>query len=85
MSDTKRILMVVTNHTKITDDHRTGLWLEEFAVPYNVFKEKGYDVKVTSIQGGEVPLDPNSVPEEKQSEWAAAEQELKKHHQVKQG
>ena len=77
MSKTKRILMVVTNHTKITEDHKTGLWLEEFAVPYNVFKEKGYDVKVTSIQGGGVPLDPNSVPEEKQSEWAAAEQELK--------
>ena len=27
---TKRVLMVVTNHTTITDDHKTGLWLEEF-------------------------------------------------------
>jgi putative intracellular protease/amidase len=77
MSKTKRILMVVTNHTKITEDHKTGLWLEEFAVPYQVFKDKGYDVKVTSIQGGEVALDPNSVPEEKKSEWQAAEEELK--------
>ncbi|MCL6633837.1 MAG: type 1 glutamine amidotransferase domain-containing protein [Alicyclobacillus herbarius] len=73
----KRILMVVTNHTTITDDHKTGLWLEEFAVPYNVFKQKGYEVKVTSIQGGEVPLDPNSVPTEKRAEWAEAEEELK--------
>lgn len=72
----KRVLMVVTNHTTITDDHKTGLWLEEFAVPYLVFKEKGYDVKVASIQGGEVPLDPRSI-EEKDPAWAQAEEELK--------
>lgn len=76
MANTKRILIVVTNHTKITDDHKTGLWLEEFAVPYNVFKEKGYDVKVTSILGGEVPLDPSSLPAEKNAKWEEAEKEL---------
>lgn len=70
------MLQVVTNHTTITDDHKTGLWLEEFAVPYLVFKEKGYDVKVASIQGGEVPLDPRSI-NEKKPEWAKAEEELK--------
>ncbi|ASS86776.1 glutamine amidotransferase [Geobacillus lituanicus] len=73
---TKRVLMVVTNHTTITDDHKTGLWLEEFAVPYLVFKEKGYDVKVASIQGGEVPLDPRSI-NEKDPSWAEAEAALK--------
>jgi len=73
----KQILMVVTNHSKITDDHKTGLWLEEFTVPYNVFKEKGYDVKVTSITGGEVPLDPSSIPEEQTEEWQDAKEELK--------
>ncbi|MDF9295895.1 MULTISPECIES: type 1 glutamine amidotransferase domain-containing protein [Geobacillus] len=73
---TKRVLMVVTNHTTITDDHKTGLWLEEFAVPYLVFKEKGYDVKVASIQGGEVPLDPRSI-NEKDPSWAEAEAVLK--------
>ncbi|MDX8045907.1 type 1 glutamine amidotransferase domain-containing protein [Gracilibacillus sp. S3-1-1] len=70
----KRVLMVVTNHTTITDDHKTGLWLEEFAVPYLVFKEKGYKVTVTSIEGGEVALDPNSI--EDHAEWKAAEEEL---------
>ncbi|MFC4183581.1 type 1 glutamine amidotransferase domain-containing protein [Saccharococcus thermophilus] len=73
---TKRVLMVVTNHTTITDDHKTGLWLEEFAVPYLVFKEKGYDVKVASIQGGDVPLDPRSI-KEKDPAWAEAEKALK--------
>ncbi|WP_409303820.1 type 1 glutamine amidotransferase domain-containing protein [Peribacillus sp. SCS-155] len=76
MADSKRVLMVVTNHTTITDDHKTGLWLEEFAVPYLLFKEKGYNVKVTSIEGGEVPLDPNSI-NEKNPDWETAEQELK--------
>ncbi|WP_445612841.1 type 1 glutamine amidotransferase domain-containing protein [Geobacillus sp. YF-1] len=73
---TKRVLMVVTNHTTITDDHKTGLWLEEFAVPYLVFKEKGYDVKVASIKGGDVPLDPRSI-NEKDPSWAEAEAALK--------
>jgi putative intracellular protease/amidase len=76
VANTKRILMVVTNHTTITDDHKTGLWLEEFAVPYLLFKEKGYDVKVTSINGGEVALDPNSI-NEKSPEWLRAEEQLK--------
>ncbi len=73
---TKKVLMVVTNHTTITDDHKTGLWLEEFAVPYLVFKEKGYEVKVTSISGGEVALDPNSI-DEKSPDWTEAEEVLK--------
>ncbi|HBE2402073.1 TPA: type 1 glutamine amidotransferase domain-containing protein, partial [Escherichia coli] len=50
-------------------------WLEEFAVPYLVFQEKGYDVKVTSISGGEVALDPNSI--EEKPNWKEAEAELK--------
>lgn len=72
----KKVLMVVTNHTEIDAEHKTGLWLEEFAIPYNIFKEKGYEIKVTSIQGGRVELDPNSVPEEEPKEWAEAQQQL---------
>lgn len=71
----KKVLMVVTNHTTISEEHKTGLWLEEFAVPYLTFKDKGYDVKVTSISGGEVALDPNSI--EEKAEWKGAEEELK--------
>lgn len=57
---TKRILIVVTNHQNI-GSNKTGLWLEEFAVPFNVFRDKGYDITVKSIKGGGVPLDPNSL------------------------
>ncbi|KSU84253.1 Putative intracellular protease/amidase [Fictibacillus enclensis] len=56
----KKILFVVTSHGTI-GDHKTGLWLEEFAVPYNEFKKQGYEIKVASIAGGDVPLVPNSL------------------------
>ncbi|MFC0525537.1 type 1 glutamine amidotransferase domain-containing protein [Pontibacillus salicampi] len=72
----KSVLMVVTNHTKITEDHKTGLWLEEFAAPYNMFKAQGYNVRVTSISGGKVELDPNSIPEEETPNWAEARKQL---------
>ncbi|WP_100374235.1 type 1 glutamine amidotransferase domain-containing protein [Bacillus sp. FJAT-45037] len=68
----KRILMVVTNHTTITSNQKTGLWLEEFAVPYNLFKERGHTVHVTSISGGDVPLDPNSLEGADKPEWTEA-------------
>ncbi|WP_377889874.1 type 1 glutamine amidotransferase domain-containing protein [Alkalihalobacillus sp. R86527] len=73
----KKVLMVVTNHTEIDAENKTGLWLEEFAIPYNIFKEKGYEIKVTSIKGGQVELDPNSIPNEYPPEWAEAQQKLK--------
>lgn len=56
----KKVLMVATSHDKI-GDQKTGLWLEELAVPYNEFKKQGYDIKIASIEGGEVPLDPSSL------------------------
>lgn len=36
---------------------QTGLWLEEFAAPYYLFKEKGYDIVVASSTGGPIPID----------------------------
>lgn len=60
----KKVLMVLTNHKEIDEERNTGLWLEEFAIPYEVFKEKGYEVAVTSPSGGKVPVDPNSGSED---------------------
>ncbi|MGP4082197.1 type 1 glutamine amidotransferase domain-containing protein [Pseudalkalibacillus sp. R45] len=72
----KRILMIVTNADKINDEKETGLWLEEFAVPYNLFKNQGYDITVKSPKGGQIPLDPNSIPEEEKQEFAEAKDKL---------
>lgn len=57
----KRVLMVVTSHDRIDDAHPTGLWLEEFAIPYEMFQSAGYDITVASTKGGAAPLDPRSL------------------------
>jgi len=41
--------------------HPTGLWLEELAAPYYIFKEAGFDVILASIAGGPVPIDAGSM------------------------
>ncbi|UCZ53123.1 type 1 glutamine amidotransferase domain-containing protein [Bacillus shivajii] len=79
----KRILMVCTSHSTINNQQKTGLWLEEFATPYMLFKQHGFEVEVTSVQGGPVPLDPNSIPEENNQNWREAEQALKETKKLK--
>jgi len=67
MDDTKSILIVVTSYERIDAEHPTGLWFEEFAVPYECFAEAGYVVTVASIKGGKVPIDPRSLPENQEA------------------
>ena len=56
-----KILMVVTSHDQLGNTgKKTGLWLEEFAAPYYVFKDAGADITVVSPKGGQPPLDPVS-------------------------
>jgi putative intracellular protease/amidase len=69
----KKVLMVLTSHSTINGDQATGLWLEEYAAPYATFIKNGFDVTVTSIKGGQVPIDPNSLPEEEKMEWQEAQ------------
>jgi len=69
----KTVLMVMTSYDAIDADHPTGLWLEEFAAPWQLFLDAGCQVTVASIQGGSVPLDPRSlVDDEKMSSWHEA-------------
>lgn len=56
-----KILMVLTSHDKLGDtDHKTGLWLEEFAAPYFTLLDAGAEVTLASPKGGQPPIDPNS-------------------------
>jgi putative intracellular protease/amidase len=57
----RKILMVVTNHTELSKDKQTGVWLSEFAEAYIEFTKKGYEVTVASPLGGKSPVDPSSV------------------------
>ena len=56
-----KILMVLTSHDKLGEtDHKTGLWLEEFAAPYFTLLDAGAEVTLASPKGGQPPIDPNS-------------------------
>lgn len=56
-----KILIITTSHTNLGNtDKKTGLWLEELTTPYYAFLDAGASVTVASIQGGPVPIDPES-------------------------
>lgn len=57
----KKVLIVVTNHTEIHAGKKTGIWLSEFAEAHMAFTNKGYEIAVASPLGGEGPVDPGSV------------------------
>lgn len=59
------ILLIVTSNGEMDNGKPTGLWLEEFAVPYEIFTEAGYEVVIASPKGGVGPVDPRSLPEKK--------------------
>jgi len=62
MVSSKRVLIVCTSHEQLGDSkEKTGLWMEELVAPYNAFKAQGYDVTVSSISGGEIPVDEASL------------------------
>lgn len=57
--------MVLTSHDQLGNtDQKTGLWLEEFAAPYFVFRDAGVKLTLASPKGGQPPIDPKSdLPE----------------------
>ena len=71
MATPKRILIVVTSHDHIDATHPTGLWFEEFAIPYKEFTSQGFEVTVASPRGGSVPIDPRSEPNLTEAERTA--------------
>jgi putative intracellular protease/amidase len=42
-------------------NRKTGIWLEDLAVPHAILSEAGYEVTAASPRGGEVPVDPDSM------------------------
>jgi putative intracellular protease/amidase len=60
----KHVLFVLTSHEDLGNTgHKTGFWIEEFAAPYYVLKDKGVKVTLASPKGGQPPIDPNSAAE----------------------
>jgi putative intracellular protease/amidase len=74
----KSILILVTGADKMTNGEPTGLWLEEFAVPYKAFVDAGYGITVVTPTGGAAPIDPRSKPTPDQAvAWKEAVQRLR--------
>lgn len=68
-----KTLIVTTSADTLPPNHRTGLWLEEFAVPFTTLTDAGVEIVVASPKGGSVPLDPKTEPDEKdRQKWAGA-------------
>jgi putative intracellular protease/amidase len=51
----------VCTSAHMLQDHPTGLWIEEAATPYYMFKKAGYSVILASPKGGPIPIDSQSV------------------------
>lgn len=73
----RRILMVVTSADRLLGGEATGLWLEEYAAPFQIFKQAGYRITTLSLKGGRAPIDPRSGNElVEHPEWSEAAQML---------
>ena len=59
--ETPQVLILSTSQKSFGETARkTGVWLEELAAPYYLFKEAGLVPVLASPLGGAVPLDPKS-------------------------
>jgi putative intracellular protease/amidase len=79
-----KVLIVTTSHDRFAgaNPHPTGVWMEEFALPYVELLNNGIEMMIASPKGGEMPVDPRSLPTPEQEQaWqraiAAAKQTVK--------
>lgn len=57
-----KIVIIVTNISLYADGNlKTGLWLSELTHLYHAAYEKGYTITIASPEGGNVPIDPESL------------------------
>ena len=70
-TEEKNILIVTTNYSGDENSNikETGVYLEEFAIPYLVFKSTGYNITVASPLGGLSPVDIKSMSCSNPEEW----------------
>lgn len=57
----KNVLFVLTSHSDLGNTgQKTGFWIEEFAAPYYYLIDNGMQVTLSSVKGGQPPIDPKS-------------------------
>jgi len=58
----KKALIIGTNHDTLGDTgKKTGVALSELSVPYYQFLEGKMDVDLASVNGGNIPIDPQTI------------------------
>ena len=68
-----QVLFIVTSADTLAPGHPTGVWLDEYAIPYVALSEGGIGVTVASPKGGAGPIDPKTAPNAKTpARWDAA-------------
>src|SRR5262245_6494861 len=62
---TRTLLTILTNATHLTltdgEEYPSGFWAEEFAVPYQAFKQAGYSVDIATLGGIAPTVDKSSI------------------------
>jgi putative intracellular protease/amidase len=62
-NSTNKVLIVITSHSVLGDTgYPTGVWLPEMTHPYYALKNAGFEIDIASPKGGNVPIDPYSIP-----------------------
>ncbi|MFD2285058.1 type 1 glutamine amidotransferase domain-containing protein [Pedobacter petrophilus] len=57
----KKVLFVLTSHDELGNTgKKTGFWSEELAAPYYALADKGVEIILASVKGGQPPIDPKS-------------------------
>lgn len=70
-----KVLFVTTSHDRFegANPHPTGVWMEEFALPYMELLQSGIEIAIASPKGGVMPVDPRSLPTTEQEKmWQIA-------------
>jgi putative intracellular protease/amidase len=67
------VLFIVTSANSLAPGHPTGVWLDEYAIPFTALSEGGISVTVASPKGGAAPIDPMTAPNaDTPARWAPA-------------
>ena len=59
----KKVLIVTTSHNTLgATGYTTGVWLPEMTHPFSAIQNAGLNITIASVNGGNVPIDPYSIP-----------------------
>ncbi len=63
VNSANKVLIVVTSHNVLgKTGFPTGVWLPEMTHPYYALKNAGFEIDIATPKGGNVPIDPYSIP-----------------------